>query len=474
MSIRKWLGGIIRPDGVETEEVESEKVSIPDTSSDPTSNGEITRNGSDIKVHSGDSVLSASNIGSGSGSPGGSDGQIQFNNSGSFGGISGFVFGGTNITSIPDIDSFLTLVDQASNPTSNGQIGLNGSDIIVYTGGATLNLSNVGTSGFSNEDAQDAVGGILSSDFTYDDANDAINMSPHVGTSDAHHADPTAGTGITDEGTNKFGVADGGIGTTQLNTPFTDIATLFGSPATAGGALQFGDGVKTEYGAAQDAAIAYEATPDLLDITGKDVRFSALTGTPTMGGHDHSEGGMTVVPNAGLSNSDVTVAGNTVSLGGSTSVAHGDLSDAPTNAHHQDPSAGTGLTDEGTNQFGVATGGVTDTELGVDAFSYDPGHTNWSDGLSNEEINRIVLQSGETLAVERIEFRQKTGGSSSSASIDVRDTSAGTTIGSQNLGGTTKDPGSSGTGNTVIVRVNNSTGSDIDAAPRVEGYITGA
>lgn len=143
------------------------------------------------------------------------------------------------------------------------------------------------------------------------------------------------------------------------------------------------------------------------------------------------------------------------------------------NDHHQDPTAGTGITDEGTNQFGIASGGVTDTELGVDSFSYDPGHTNWESGLSNEEVARIALQSGETLVVERIEFRQKGGGSSTSASIDVRDTTSATTIGSQELGGTTKDAGSSGSGNTVIVRLNNSTGSGIDAAPRVQGYITG-
>jgi len=105
---------------------------------------------------------------------------------------------------------------------------------------------------------------------------------------------------------------------------------------------------------------------------------------------------------------------------------------------------------------------------------YDPGMTEWEAGLSNEEIWRIDLQAGETLVVERIEFRQKGGGSSSSASIDVRDTTAGSTTGSQNLGGTTKDPGSSGTANTVIVRLNNSTASALNAAPRVIGYITGA
>lgn len=145
-----------------------------------------------------------------------------------------------------------------------------------------------------------------------------------------------------------------------------------------------------------------------------------------------------------------------------------------TDAHHQDPTSGTGITDEGTNQFGIVSGGVTDTELGVDTFSYDPGMTEWATGLTNEEINRIDLQAGETLVIERIEFRQKGGGSSASASIDVRDVTAATTVGSQNLGGTTKDPGSTGTANTIIIRLNNSTGSKINASPRIEGYITGA
>lgn len=41
---------------------------------------------------------------------------------------------------------------------------------------------------YTNEEAQDAVGGILSVQFTYDDAGNVINIDPHVATSDAHHA----------------------------------------------------------------------------------------------------------------------------------------------------------------------------------------------------------------------------------------------------------------------------------------------
>ena len=192
----------------------------------------------------------------------------------------------------------------------------------------------------------------------------------------------------------------------------------------------------------------------------------------------------------------LTVAGNSVALGGSTDINHRDLSsiqsddhhtkttsaselsdvsaDSASSAHHQEPTAGTGITDEGTNQFGIASGGVSDTELGVDAFVYDPGMTEFEDGLSDESINRLELLSNESLVIERIEFRQKGGGSSSSASIAVFDANNGNTMVAQNLGGTTKDSGISGVNSTIVITVTNSTGSTITAAPRVQGYIRGA
>jgi hypothetical protein len=122
----------------------------------------------------------------------------------------------------------------------------------------------------------------------------------------------------------------------------------------------------------------------------------------------------------------------------------------------------------------IQTGAVGAEELSVDPIEYDPGMVEWEDGLADEEILRLGLQSGDSLVVERIEFRQKGGGSSASASIDVYDVDAAASIGSQDLGGTTKDPGSSGSGATVLVRVSNSTGGAIEANPRVIGYITEA
>lgn len=110
---------------------------------DPTTNGEIQNNGGDIKAYSGGAVRNLSDIGSGTTSPGGSDTQLQYNNAGSFGGISDLTYDGTNLTSLTSIDTTLTLLDQLADPSTNGEIQLNGSDIKAQSGGETKNLSNI-------------------------------------------------------------------------------------------------------------------------------------------------------------------------------------------------------------------------------------------------------------------------------------------------------------------------------------------
>jgi hypothetical protein len=73
-----------------------------------------------------------------------------------------------------------------------------------------------------------------------------------------------------------------------------------------------------------------------------DASFPDLGGAPAFSNHGHSEGGLSTVPNSGLANSVVTVAGNQVGLGGSTGVdladlagkPHSALDDAPAGAHH--------------------------------------------------------------------------------------------------------------------------------------------
>lgn len=63
------------------------------------------------------------------------------------------------------------------------------SDLIVTDDGdGTVTIDASTSSSYTDEDAQDAVGGILSTQFTYDDATPAINLDPHENTSDVHHA----------------------------------------------------------------------------------------------------------------------------------------------------------------------------------------------------------------------------------------------------------------------------------------------
>jgi len=244
--------------------------------------------------------------------------------------------------------------------------------------------------------------------------------------------------------------------------------------------------------------------------------------------HDHTGAGVSAVPTGGLVDDTVTVAGNAVTLGGSTAIAHANLSSIGTDDHHaQDHdhttasvsdipnaglvndtvtvTAGGGLTNgglvslggsitldveptdfaglflsnDGSDNLQVDTDGTIENDGAGNArvrerFTYDPGVTQFEDGQTDTELNRIVLQPGETLVIERIELRGQGGGSSASVDIEVRDVTSGTTIGTQTLGGTTKDPGSSGAGNTVVVRYSNSSGSQRNAAPRVTGYIEGA
>jgi hypothetical protein len=102
-----------------------------------------------------------------------------------------------------------------------------------FEGGLKKNGTDVATVGssYTDEDAQDAVGGILAAAFTYDDASDEINMDPHVGTSDAHHAKYT----ITDDVEVTGSVAlSSGSATVDIGVASTTTATFMTAlgPAT--------------------------------------------------------------------------------------------------------------------------------------------------------------------------------------------------------------------------------------------------
>ncbi len=276
-------------------------------------------------------------------------------------------------------------------------------------------------------------------------------------------------------------------------------------------------------------------TSDSVTVAGNSVSLGSST---SIAYTDLSDtGGSFPIPNSDLLNDSVTVAGNTVALGTSTGVAHSDLSTAPASAHHQEPTTGTGITDEGTNQFGINLsaiagdnlrvdtandeldaidttgisslsggtginpGSITDgdtlstawadatdldsggsisadsvskRELAVHPVSYDPGMQSVGGGVSNSEVNRIALQSGEELVVDRLELREQGGGSvNTSVSLDVFNTAQKSVIGTVNLNRTKTNVGRSSTGATLTMRLTNSTQSTVDVAPRVQGYITG-
>lgn len=121
---------------------------------------------------------------------------------------------------------------------------------------------------------------------------------------------------------------------------------------------------------------------------------------------------------------------------------------------------------DGTTQTTASSGSVSsDTD-----FSFSTSHTSWANGLTNEEIFRTQMEAGQSLTVQRIEFRGK-GGTSDTASVDVYDASAATVIGTADRGQTTITPGSTTDGATVLLRLSNNTGSSIVGSVYVQGVI---
>lgn len=104
-------------------------------------------------------------------------------------------------------------------------------------------------------------------------------------------------------------------------------------------------------------------------------------------------------------------------------------------------------------------------------FVFQTGHTAWANGLSNEEIGRIQLQTGETLYIKRVEIQIKGGGTSSSLSVNAYDSTNTTQIASQTAGGVNTTGGNSGSAALVLIRLTNSVGSTQNASVYISGWI---
>lgn len=98
-------------------------------------------------------------------------------------------------------------------------------------------------------------------------------------------------------------------------------------------------------------------------------------------------------------------------------------------------------------------------------------YASWADGLTDEEIFSFQLDTGKIFAIDRVEFRQKGGGSSSDAQIDVYDADNATSVASQTLGGVNRSPGQTQSGSEILVRLTNNTGNTIDASIFITGEI---
>jgi hypothetical protein len=161
--------------------------------------------------------------------------------------------------------------------------------------------------------------------------------------------------------------------------------------------------------------------------------------------HDHSESDISTVPNSGLTNSSMTVAGNSVSLGGSTSVDYADLGDTSSfpipNSDLSNSSvtvsAGNGLTGGGPASLGgstmldIDTGGVGSDEIASGTVGSDELATDSVTVAGNTVSlgNSTTVQHGQLESIEANQHHTKpSAGNGLSGGGNSFDVGAGSNI----------------------------------------------
>jgi len=95
-----------------------------------------------------------------------------------------------------------------------------------------------------------------------------------------------------------------------------------------------------------------------------------------------------------LASDSVTVAGNSVSLGGSTGVDHDDLSNINNDSHHTRPTAGTGLSDD-SDEFNIVPGDFDGEYLSASGTTLDfDGAAEWNGGRKNTASGAYATVGG--------------------------------------------------------------------------------
>ena len=100
------------------------------------------------------------------------------------------------------------------------------------------------------------------------------------------------------------------------------------------------------------------------------------------------------------------------------------------------------------------------------------GHGEIADGLTNEEIHRFQLQGGETFELLRVELQLKGGGTNANVSVNVYDSSGASQMDSVDAGSVSVTGGISTAAALILVRLNNSSGGDVNGTIIVHGKIS--
>jgi hypothetical protein len=269
--------------------------------------------------------------------------------------LSGSVAGGETLTDIAGNN--LSITNGTLNASGGGGsgtslIGGNGIDPGSIENGDTLSVAwsdgtDLASGGTVDQLSGSLTGGETLTDIAGDNlsiTNGTLNASGSGGSTSLTGGEGINPDSITDG--NTLSVASGDIAGTFLSTDGSNNLTVNAGSGleNANGSLQAALGNALGFTGSNNNQIA--VTTDSLTVAGNQVSLGGQTGIShsDLGGvsanqhhsrdHDHAESGISAVPNAGLANSSVTVAGNSVSLGGQTNISHSDLGGVSADQHH--------------------------------------------------------------------------------------------------------------------------------------------
>jgi len=170
------------------------------------------------------------------------------------------------------------------------------------------------------------------------------------------------GSGLGFDGSDRIEIPAGGVGTGELNTPFADLATLFGSPVSAGANLDLGGNVLTD--TAGDLSIEAAAGNGVIITTDGSNRALSL-GVPTNDGTFEAGGNVVAGhPNNAVNDGSV---GAVIGGGGNANYTNEVYDDYGTIGGGQFNQAGSDDSDETTAKYATVAGGDGNEASGTSA-----------------------------------------------------------------------------------------------------------